>query len=316
MINIELMQKFKIGILGIGGVGGYFGGKLAAYYHNSDEVQVIFIARGENKNVIKEHGVKIIALNGQIVAYPALVSDDAQEIGMVDLLICCTKTYQVAGALQGVQACINNNTVILPLMNGVESVERITDLFPNQEIWEGCVYVVSRLERPGIIKKSGYINKLYLGSPYAAKEKLAKVESLLKVDGIDAHVPPNISETVWEKFLFISTMATLTSYLDKSIGQILSNEEYKRLLNDLLNELFAVTIAKGISLPANSIQQTFDKMTSFPFDATSSMHSDFQKGTKTEVDSLTGYVVQLGKELNVSVPTYEMMYKKLKTSNT
>ena len=111
-------------------------------------------------------------------------------------------------------------------------------------------------------------------------------------------------------------MATLTSYLDKSIGQILNNEDHKNLLIKLLHELHQVTIANGIVLSENIIAQTLDKMAGFPFEATSSMHNDYRRGNKTEVDSLTGYVVKLGKELNVPTPTYEMMYEKLRIPNT
>lgn len=199
------------------------------------------------------------------------------------------------------------------MLNGVDSTERVKQMFPENDVWEGCVYVVSRLEQPRVIKKSGTVNALYFGSPAASIDVLKKVESILNVDGVNAWLSSNILQTVWEKFLFISTMATLTSYLEKTIGQILSNAEHTLSLVSLLHELHAVTAAKGVSLPDNIIQQTLDKMASFPYEATSSMHSDYRKGTKTEVESLTGYVVQSGKALNVPTPTYEMMYEKLVT---
>ena len=306
------MEKFRIGILGIGGVGGYFGGRLAGYYGPENDVQIIFIARGENNTSIRENGLQIICPDGQQTVYPALISEDAKEIGLLHLLICCTKTYQLENALLNIQSCISGDTILLPLLNGVDSTERIKKQFPQNEVWEGCVYVVSRLEQPGIIRKSGALSALYFGSPTASQEMLAKVEALLKVDGINTQLVSNISQTVWEKFLFISTMATLTSYLDKCIGPILADEMDTGLLEQLLQELYHVTKAKGIALPENIIQQTLEKMASFPYEATSSMHSDYQKGAQTEVDALTGYVVQLGKNLNVPTPAYEMIYEKLK----
>ena len=156
------------------------------------------------------------------------------------------------------------------------------------------------------------MNALFFGSGNDGNESIQKVEKILKIDGINAQAPPNILHTIWEKFLFISTMATLTSYLDTSIGEILSNAEHNDLLMGLLTELFDVTTAKGISLPPGIIGQSIRKMETFPYEATSSMHSDFKKGSKTEVDSLTGYVVRLGKELNVATPLYEKMYNQLK----
>jgi 2-dehydropantoate 2-reductase len=309
---MQTTGKFKIGILGIGGVGGYFGGKLAGYYEQSNDVQIIFIAQGENKKKIQQQGLQIFSSDGLQTVYPTLASDDANEIGPLNLLICCTKTYQLEAALLSIQRCITRQTILLPLLNGVTSAEQIKNLFPQNEVWEGCVYVASRLQQPGIIRKSGTLNALYFGSSTASQEMLIKVEALLKVDGINAQLALNILQTVWEKFLFISTVATLTSYLNKNIGQIRGAEAHIGLLERLLHELYRVTKTKGIALPENSIRQTLDKMASFPYEATSSMHSDYQKSAKTEVDALTGYVVQLGKELNVPTPTYELMYERLK----
>jgi 2-dehydropantoate 2-reductase len=309
---MQMMGKFRIGLLGIGGVGGYFGAKLAYYYQQSNELEIIFIARGENKNVIRQQGITLITPDDRLVAHPSIVSDDVHEIGKIDLLLCCIKVYQLEEALQNIRACIDDATIILPLLNGVDSTERVSELFPANKVWEGCVYVVSRLEKAGIVRKTGNVNALYFGSDKALKESIKKVEKILKVDGVNAENPPNILLTVWEKFLFISTMGTATSYLDTSIGEILSNKEHKDLLTALLNELFEVTIAKRILLAPDIIEQTINKMVMFPYEATSSMHTDFKKGTKTEVDSLTGYVVRLGKDLNVATPLYEKMYEKLK----
>jgi 2-dehydropantoate 2-reductase len=306
------MGKFRIGLLGIGGVGGYFGAKLAYYYQQSNELEIIFIARGENKNVIRQQGITLITPDDRLVAHPSIVSDDVHEIGKIDLLLCCIKVYQLEEALQNIRACIDDATIILPLLNGVDSTERVSEFFPGNKVWEGCVYVVSRLEKAGIVRKTGNVNALYFGSDKALKESIKKVEKILKVDGVNAENPPNILLTVWEKFLFISTMGTATSYLDTSICEILSNKEHKDLLIALLNELFEVTIAKRILLAPDIIEQTINKMVMFPYEATSSMHTDFKKGTKTEVDSLTGYVVRLGKDLNVATPLYEKMYEKLK----
>ncbi len=135
------------------------------------------------------------------------------------------------------------------------------------------------------------------------------------MDGVNAQLSFDISETVWEKFLFISTIATLTSYLDKSIGQILADATSKEWLEKLLHEIQEVTKRKGIALPENIIYKTLEKMASFPYEATSSMHSDYCRGAKTEVESLTGYEVHLAKEQCVPTPTYEMMYQKLKHLN-
>ncbi len=97
---MQMMGKFRIGLLGIGGVGGYFGAKLAYYYQQSNELEIIFIARGENKNVIRQQGITLITPDDRLVAHPSIVSDDVHEIGKIDLLLCCIKVYQLEEALQ------------------------------------------------------------------------------------------------------------------------------------------------------------------------------------------------------------------------
>ncbi|MFD2247255.1 ketopantoate reductase family protein [Pontibacter ruber] len=303
----------KIAIAGIGGVGGYFGGLLARHFQNSTEVEVYFIARGAHEKVIRQHGMKVETTKGAFTAVPKLVTSDPNEIGVVDFLICCTKSYHLEESITQLKSCINKATVILPLLNGVDSTERIKAVYPENEVWEGCVYVVSRLAEPGLVKETGNIGLLYFGSTDGSAQKLALAERLFTRGGIQAVLSDNIEQTIWEKFLFISTIATLTSYLDACMGAILANKEYQDLLHLLLAEIKSVADARGINLPQNSIQATLDKMSSLPYDTTSSMHSDFQKGKATELESLTGYVVRLGEQLQVPTPTYKTLYAALQT---
>lgn len=309
------MKKFKVAILGIGGVGGYFGGKLAGFYQGSSEVEIIFIARGANAKAIKENGLKLVTGKGEATVHPSLVTDDASAIGAVDLLVCCTKAYSLEDGISAYRQCINSNTVILPLLNGVDSSERILKILPEANVCEGCVYVVSRLTAPGVITKTGKINSLYFGSTDIEKSKLEKIEQVLKAGSVNVILDDNILQTIWEKFFFISAMATITSFADKSIGAVLDDEKTKDLVIHLLNELNGVTDAKGINIPEDIVNLTLQKMQSFPYEATSSMHSDFKAGGRTEVDALTGYVVSQGKQLNIPTPVYQMVYEELKKRN-
>ncbi len=305
------MKKIKIAIAGIGGVGGYFGALLAKHYENNDEAEIFFIARGENEKVISENGLKVESTKGNFTAYPAKTTSDADRIGIVDFLICTTKSYHLEQILLQLSPCINTSTVILPLLNGVDSNERIKSIFPDNEVWEGCVYLVSRLAAPGFIKETGNISLLFFGSSNGTKEKLKLAEHIFLNAGLEAKLSENIQQTIWEKFLFISTIATVTSYLDKSIGEVLAHNESKLLLHSLLSELKNVADKKNIVLPENIINKTIEKMIKLPYETTSSMHSDFQKGKQTEVNSLTGYVVESGRQLNVLTPTYNKIYEQL-----
>lgn len=285
---------------------------MAAFYANSNEVEIIFIARGENEKALKSNGLKLITSQGEEIIHPSIVTGQPEKLGIVDLVLCCVKSYNLEMAVEPLKPCINDQTIILPLLNGVDASERIKKILPQGEVWEGCVYIVSRLIAPGVVKTSGSINQLYFGSEQGTKEKLERVHTIFRTAGLNAHLATNISQTLWEKFLFISPAATLTSYLDLSIGAIVNDEQHRELLLKLLKELKSVAEAKNISLSENIVQMTLDKMRSLPPETTSSMHSDFNRGNKTEIDSLTAYVVKLGRELKVPTRCYEQMLAGLK----
>ncbi|HEX9653402.1 MAG TPA: 2-dehydropantoate 2-reductase [bacterium] len=267
----------------------------------------MFIARGENETAIRANGLTLITSQGQQIIYPAMVTSTPAQLHDLDLIICSVKSYDLETSMESLKPCTNDKTIVLPMLNGLDASERIKKLLPNAEVWQGCAYIISRLIAPAVVKESGKINRLYFGAEQRRKENLQRVEVLFKAAGINARLSTNILQTLWEKFLFISPLATLTSYLDVSVGEILSNQQHKKLLSNLLAEIKSLADARNITLSESIIQTTLDKISSLPCEATSSMHSDFKKGGKTEVDSLTGYVVELGKELNVPTPDYEKM---------
>ena len=298
-------MKTRIGILGLGGVGGYFGGLLAKTYFKSDEVEIIFIARGETQIAITENGLKVITDDLETVVYPKLVSNNPDEIGKLDYLICATKTYDIEESLLSLKKCITLKTVILPLYNGVDAPERIKKIFPENEVLQGCVYIISMIISPGTIRKIGFYEKLFFGSKTIPISKLEELQLIFKNAKIESYLVENIEETVWEKFIFISALASATSYLNQNIGEILINKESKEIYVALLYEIEAVAKAKGLQLPTDIVDQTIIKLEKSPKNATSSMNRDLLAGNKTEVTSLTQFVVNEGLKYGVKTPLYE-----------
>ena len=298
-------MKTKIGILGLGGVGGYFGGLLAKTYFKSDEVEIIFIARGETQKAIAENGLKVITDDLETVVYPKLVSNNPDEIGKLDYLICATKTYDIEESLLSLKKCITLKTVVLPLYNGVDAPERIKKIFPENEVLQGCVYIISMIISPGTIRKIGFYEKLFFGSKTIPISKLEELQLIFKNAKIESYLVENIEETVWEKFIFISALASATSYLNQNIGEILINKESKEIYVALLYEIEAVAKAKGLQLPTDIVDQTIIKLEKSPKNATSSMNRDLLAGNKTEVTSLTQFVVNEGLKYGVKTPLYE-----------
>ena len=298
-------MKIRIGILGLGGVGGYFGGLLAKAYYKSDDVEIIFIARGATQNAIADSGLKIVTDDTEMIVHPKLVSNNPDEIGVLDYLICATKSYDIEESLTSLKKCITPKTIILPLYNGVDAPERIQKIFPQNDVLLGCVYIISMIALPGTIRKIGFYEKLFFGLKTASVSKLNELQHIFKNAKIESYLVENIEETVWEKFIFISALASTTSYLNQNIGEVLSNAESKELYVQLLNEIDAVAKAKGLKLPKDIVEQTIIKLEKSPQEATSSMHRDVLAGKNTEAISLTKFVVNEGIKYNVKTPFYD-----------
>ncbi|OXG03912.1 ketopantoate reductase [Flavobacterium araucananum] len=295
----------RIGILGLGGVGGYFGGLLAKAYYKSNDVEVVFIARGQTQKAIADSGLKIIKDDTEIVVHPKLVSNNPEEIGTLDYLICATKTYDIEESLLSLQQCITTKTTILPLYNGVDAPERIAALYPENDVLQGCVYIFSMIFSPGTIRKIGFNEKLFFGSKTSSKPKLQDLQNLFQKAGIESYLVENIEETVWEKFLFISALASATTYLNQNIDQVLENPDSKAVYVTLLHEIELVAKAKGLQLPEDIVNKTIIKLEKSPKEATSSMHRDYMAGNKIEATSLTKFVVDQGSKYGVKTPLYE-----------
>ncbi|CAI2768854.1 ketopantoate reductase family protein [Flavobacterium collinsii] len=308
-------MKKRIGILGLGGVGGYFGGLLAKAYQESEEIEIVFIARGTTQQTIAENGLKIVTDDSEMIVHPKLVSNDPKEIGELDYLICATKTYDIEGSLLSLQSCIVAKTVILPLYNGVDAPERIQKIFPHNDILHGCVYIISMITLPGTIRKMGFYEKLFFGSKTVSSSKLEELQEILQQAKIESYLVENIEETVWEKFIFISALASTTSYLNQHIGEIIDNADAMAVYVELLHEIDAVAKAKGLKLPEDIVNQTIVKLEKSPREATSSMHRDLLAGKNTEASSLTKFVLNEGMKYGVKTPLYKKITNVLLPEN-
>lgn len=156
-------KKTKIIVAGIGGVGGYFGGHLAKQFSDSEDVEIYFLARGEHLKQIQANGLKVLNGNAQFIAKPKLATDSATEIGIADYIILCTKSYDLENIIEQLNPCIDRNTSLLPLLNGVDSAEKIKTILPSATVFNGCVYIVSHLKEAGVVENKGNIQKLFLG---------------------------------------------------------------------------------------------------------------------------------------------------------
>jgi len=304
-------------VAGIGGVGGYFGGLLAKRYYGDESNNINFVARGQHLKEIQENGLKVIKGENQFTAKPNIATDNPSEIGIADLVIICTKSYDLENILHELRPCINESTVILPLLNGVDSKEKINGYFPSNLVLDGCVYIISRLKQAGVVENSGNIQSLYFGLDNYCNDTLLAIDTLFKEAQIDATLSQRISNIMWEKFIFLSPIATATSYYDKCIGEIITNDETLETTKLLIEEVIQLAKAKNIAVADDITEKTLNKYKALPFETTSSMHNDVRlKKSQTELQTLTGYVLSEGKKQNCAAITYSKLFAALeKKSN-
>jgi 2-dehydropantoate 2-reductase len=198
-------------------------------------------------------------------------------------------------------------------LNGIDNSDRIRTLLPGTEVWQGCCYIVARLNEPGVVESSGGVHRFNFGYELNPTDaRLLGFEKLLKDAGIDVLYHEKIMHVIWTKFFFISATASLTSYFDVSFGALLTDEIRKTTLVNLLEELLLVANDEGAEIERTVIDKVIHQLEKLPFETTASMHSDFQAGKNTEVHGLTGIVVELGKKHGIPTPTYEKVYNELK----
>jgi len=305
-------MKMKIVIVGLGGVGGYYGGLLAKKYADDPLIEIYFVARGEHLIKIQKDGLKVVTDSTNFVARPFLATDDAAEIGVADYVIVCTKSYDLESTITQIKPCIGADTVVLPLLNGIDNSERIRAILPATEVWSGCSYIVARKTEPGVIQTTGKLHLLNFGYKNRVNERLLNVEKILLNAEIDAVFCEEIDAAIWKKFCFISSTASLTSYYNVGFVDLMSDKTRKEKLIQSLEELILVANAEAVkSIDRTIIDKVIHRIESLPVTATSSMHSDFMAGNNTEIHGLTGAVLELGRKHNIQLPTYEMVFEAL-----
>lgn len=307
----NMQRKHRIAVLGIGGVGGFIGAKLAAAYRNTEDVEVLFIARGENARVIKEQGLRLKDPSGELVVRPDRIVEDLGSAGAIDLLLCCTKSYDLESSIRALSASLTPDTIILPLLNGIDAAERIRSVQPGAKVLQGCIYIVSKRMAPGIVQQSGEFHSLHLGGDGIAPREAEYLTGLFQRAGVNAVWEENIREKIWAKFSFISPLATYTSAHIVTIGEILGGGEHVNALEKLMLDLGALAQRLNVHLAGDFVEKNFAVMRQLPAAATSSMQADFANGRPTELETLTGVVVKKAAEHSIRLNAYPELYELL-----
>ena len=300
----------RIAVVGMGGVGGYYGGRLAHRYPLGSDHEVVFFCRGAHLAAIQANGLKVVAQDGEFVGVPSLATDSIAELGAVDVALYCVKGYDLADAAGATRSAMSADTVAVPLGNGVNNDDVLRQSLDCSDVLNGCVYISSHIESPGLVQQTGGSRKLFFGGP-GDVETYRGIEALLLAAGIDATLTTDILQRVWTKFLFIDASCGVTSLSGATIGQVLDDGSMRGQLTGLMEEVAALAKYSGVTLPENIVEASLKTAASFPPTTKTSMQLDFERGGRTELDVMLGYVVRTAREAGIPTPVHDDVYAAL-----
>lgn len=288
----------KIAILGSGGVGGYFGGRLAAA--GSD---VTFIARGAHLDAIRRNGLRLTSPRGDAhIAKPKAVETIA-EIGPVDLVLVGVKLWDTEAVAASLAPLAEAGVAILSLQNGVQKDDILRARVPAGAVMGGVAYIAATIAEPGVIAHSGTMQRLVFGEYGGARS--ARGEAFLQActeAGIDAEFSDAIERLIWEKFVFLVGLSGTTTLFRTTIGPIREDAGHRAMLLDAMRETVAVGRAKGVPLPEDFAEGRLAFCDTLPAGMTSSMKTDLERGNRLELPWLSGGVVEMGKAPGIPTP--------------
>jgi 2-dehydropantoate 2-reductase len=298
----------KIVIFGTGGVGGYFGGRLAQSGQN-----VTFIARGTHLDAIREKGLRVDSVNGNFTIQPAQATDSPESIGAADLILLCVKGWHLNNAVMQMKSMMGGETVILPLMNGMEHMDVLLETFGAKHVLGGLCRISAFIEVPGHIRHVGIQPYMAYGEWDKSKsERVQKLDGIFKsLEGVTAENPADIQTAMWEKFIFIAATSGVGAVVRKPLGECRSDPQTRSMLQAALEETTAIARARKIPLAENFVEATMTRIDNLPAHTIPSMQKDITDGKPSELDQQTGAVIRMGKVLGVPTPTHEKLLATL-----
>jgi len=311
-----MTQVNNIVVIGIGGVGGYFGGKIAYNIENikNKEYQVHFITRGNHLKAIKEKGLILSSLNqSKLICRPQNVVENINEISQVDIIILAVKSYDLDSVLDQIQFKIKKNTIILPLLNGIDIYERIRKRIKSGIVLPSCVYISSHIEKPGEIIHNAGKELIIMGPDLKHKEFYpSALLDAFKLFEISFKWTRNVDLAIWEKYIFIASYAMVTALYDKTLGEVFNDYDLKEKIRQIMLEIFNIGITKGISFDEFTVEKAINKADGLPPGTRTSYQLDIaKKGAKNESNIYAGTILRMSKETGIDTPVTKNIYEEL-----
>lgn len=287
----------RIAVIGAGGVGGYFGARLCL-----GGADVHFVARGKHLQAMRDDGLRIAG--PEAIHVPQVnATDEAATIGPVDLVMLCVKLWDTDAALRQIRPLVGARTAVVSFQNGVLKDDALRAAFGSEAVMGGVCYVATTIDRPGVIRQTGPMQRMLFGEFDGSQSRRGKafLDACL-AGGIKAEMSEDIVREIWQKFVFLVGLSGTTTTMRKPIGQIRENPQTREFLLDVMREVVAVGRAHSVNLPEDYAEARLKLADEVAYDMTSSMHHDLERGNRLEVRWLAGAVVELGRRKGIPTP--------------
>ncbi len=288
----------KIGIIGAGGVGGYYGARLIEAGN-----EVSFVARGEHAAALRASDLKVESQLGNADVKPAMVAEDPAQIGPVDLVIIAVKLWDTEQAARLALPMLGPSTTVVSLQNGIEKDDVLRSVAGKERVIGGVTFIAATIAKPGTIAHTGTMARIVIGELDGPRTKrIDEIVSVLQAAKINADASDTMRWMTWQKFVFLIAMSGTTTLIRQTIGPIRENPVTRRLLLDIMQEAVALAKASGIDVPDGFAEERLAFIDTLPAEMNSSMGVDLQRGNRLELEWLNGAVVRLGERFGVPTP--------------
>ncbi|MEF2967452.1 ketopantoate reductase family protein [Paenibacillus sp. M1] len=297
----------RILVLGAGGVGGYFGGRLA-----EKGADVTFLVREGRKQQLDKDGLIIRSINGDVTLHPRTVTASDPD-GPYDLVLFSTKAYHLQGALSDLKPFVGDGTVILPLLNGVAHYPLLREAFGADRVIGGLCFIEATLDREGHVLQTSKDHYVRFGE-FGQKEteRIRRIESALSGTQAAFIRSGHIERDIWHKYLFIATIAGVTTLMRAPIGPIREAEGGEEFIRSLFREIERIMLADGAPLDPDIVDKHMQTMGNMSYGMKSSMQRDMEKGLSVEADHLHGYLLRIAKDHGIEAPLVRAIYQNLR----
>lgn len=296
----------NIVVIGAGGVGGYFGGKLAQSGNN-----VTFLVREKHQKAIQKNGLQIKSLNGDFTVYPTAITD-VKSITTPDLIILGVKSWQVIDVAKQIQPIVGAETMVLPLQNGADNADKLRSVLPEENVLAGLCKIVSKVASPGIINHFAFEPEIIFGEyDNHHSERVQNLKKVFDNASFKNTLAKDIHLAIWKKFLFITTISGIAALTRTVFGDMRDEEGIREIMYQTASEITKIANAKNIALKEDDISNTMKAVDTMRYETTASMQRDIMDGKPSELENFNGYIVQQGKSLNIKTPANTFIYHAL-----